>query len=60
MAIRLNHFGDLLVFALLVSVGLAFLSKRTARERLNYTIYAFLAFVLVAIAIGWLMYPFSR
>jgi Kef-type K+ transport system membrane component KefB len=57
---RLNHFGDLLVFALLVSVALAFLSKRTARERFTYTIYAFLAFVLVAIALGWVMYPFSR
>jgi Kef-type K+ transport system membrane component KefB len=57
---RLNHFGDLMVFALLVSVALAFLSKRTARERLTYTVYAFLAFVLVAIALGWVMYPFSR
>ncbi len=57
---HLNHFEDMLVFALLVSIGLAFLSKRTARERLTYTIYAFLAFVLVAIALGWLMYPFSR
>jgi Kef-type K+ transport system membrane component KefB len=58
--VPLNHFGDLLVFALLVSVALAFLSKRTARERFTYAVYAFFAFVLVAIALGWLMYPFSR
>jgi hypothetical protein len=29
-------------------------------ERLKYTFLAFLAFLLVAVGIGWLMFPFSR
>ena len=56
----LTHFGALVFFALLVSVSFAFLSKRTAVERAKYTLWAFLAFLLVAIGIGWLMYPFSQ
>jgi hypothetical protein len=57
---NLTHFGALLFFALVVSVTFAFLSKRTLRERANYSLWAFLAFLLVAIGIGWLIYPFSQ
>jgi hypothetical protein len=56
----LTHFGALVFFALVVSVTFAFLSKRDAIERAKYTAWAFLAFLLVAIGIGWLMYPFSQ
>ena len=56
----LTHFGALLFFALVVSVTFAFLSKRGISERVKYTMWAFLAFLLVAIGIGWLMYPFSQ
>jgi len=47
-------------FALVVSATFAFLSKRGAMERAKYFAWAFLAFLLVAIGIGWVMYPFSR
>lgn len=57
---NLTHFEALLFFALVVSITFAFLSKRGARDRANYTLWAFLAFLLVAIGIGWLMYPFSQ
>ena len=57
---NLTHFGALLFFALVVSVTFAFLSKRGIAERAKYTLWAFLAFMFVAIGIGWLMYPFSR
>ena len=56
----LTHFQALTFFALVVSVTFAFLSKRGTVERLKYVAWAFLAFMLVAIGIGWLMYPFSR
>ena len=56
----LTHFGALLFFAIVVSVSFAFLSKRGFAERLKYSLWALLAFVLVAIGIGWLMYPFSQ
>ena len=57
---RFTHFQALLFFALVVSVTFAFLSKCGIAERLKYTLWAFLAFLLVAIGIGWLMYPFSQ
>jgi len=56
----LTHFGALAFFALVVSVTFAFLSKRDTSERAKYFLWAFVAFLLVAIGIGWLMYPFSQ
>jgi cytochrome bd-type quinol oxidase subunit 2 len=56
----LTHFQALALFALVVSATFAFLSKRGALERAKYFAWAFLAFLLVAMGIGWLMYPFSR
>jgi multidrug transporter EmrE-like cation transporter len=56
----LNHFQTMVVFALAVSLAFAFLSKKTMNERVRYAVWAFLAFLVVAIGIGWLMYPFSR
>lgn len=57
---NLTHFGALLFFAFVVSLTFAYLSKRGAVERAKYTVWAFLAFLLVAVGIGWLMYPFSQ
>jgi hypothetical protein len=56
----LTHFQTMAVFALAVSLVFAFLSKNTMSERLRYFVWAFLAFLIVAIGIGWLMYPFSH
>ena len=56
----LTHFQTMVIFALAVSLAFAFLSKNTMSERLRYAVWAFLAFLMVAIGIGWLMYPFSR
>jgi len=56
----LNHFQTMVIFALAVSLAFAFLSKKTMNERVRYAVWAFLAFLVVAIGIGWLMYPFSR
>jgi hypothetical protein len=57
---KLTHFGALLFFAFVVSFTFAFLSKNKTKERAQYTAWAFLAFLVVAICIGWLMYPFSQ
>ncbi len=57
---RISHFVAMSLFALLVSVALAGLTKRTAEERTKYALSCFLKFLAVAIAIGWLMYPFSH
>ena len=57
---RISHFAAMCLFALLVSVALAGLTKRTALERVKYAASCFLKFLAVGIAIGWLMYPFSH
>jgi hypothetical protein len=57
---RISHFLAMSLFALLVSIALAGLTKRTAEERTKYALSCFLKFLAVAIAIGWLMYPFSH
>lgn len=57
---KFTHFEALLLFALVISVAFAFLGKQTRCERVKYAIWAFFAFVLVAMAIGWMMYPFPR
>jgi uncharacterized membrane protein len=56
----LNHFQAMVIFALTVSVAFAFLSKNKMSERIRYAVWAFLTFLVVAIGIGWLMYPFSH
>jgi hypothetical protein len=58
--VELTHFQALLLFALIISVAFAFLSKQTPRARLLYALWAFLAFVAAAVLLGWLMYPFPR
>ncbi len=57
---RLAHFPALLLFALVISIAFAFLSKQTSRDRLKYAIWSFLAFLLIALGIAWLMFPFPR
>ena len=56
----LNHFQAMVIFALAVSLAFAFLSKNRTDERIRYALWAFLAFLVVAIGLGWLMYPFSH
>ena len=56
----LTHFQTMLLFALIISAGFAFLSRHRLASRLKYLVCAFLAFLLVAIVIGWIMYPASH
>jgi hypothetical protein len=58
--LHLNHFGALLIFALLVSIAIGFLARRTTRGRLRYALWSFAMFVIVSVCIAWLMYPISR
>lgn len=56
----LTHFQTMVIFALCVSLAFAFLSRDRMGDRLRYAVWAFLAFLVVAIGIGWLTYPFSH
>lgn len=58
--IALTHWQGLLLFAFFTSLVFAFLTKKSLSERMKYFLWAFLGFILAAVALGWLMYPFSR
>jgi len=55
-----SHLVTLLVFAALVSTVFALLLRDTTRDQLRFGLYAFAAFVLSTIVIGWLTNPFPR
>ena len=58
--LHLSHFQSLLLFAAIISLAFGTLGRRDPLERLKYAAWSFAMFVLVAITLGWVMYPFSR
>ncbi len=58
--IHLTHFTALLIFSALVSIAIGVLARRTAKRRIKYALWSFACFVVVSVAIAWLMYPLSR
>ena len=55
-----DHFLNLLLFSLIVSILFSLLFKKEKKERLKFGIIVFLCFVLFALLISWVMYPFAR
>lgn len=55
----LSHFEALVLFSFLVSVVFAILSKQTLREQMIYGAKVFVAFVGIALLLGWIMLPFA-
>ena len=53
-----SHFLLLVLFALLVSLVFAVLSKDTMTEQSRFGGLMFAAFIAAALLLGWLMYPF--
>jgi len=58
--LHFSHFQALLLFALLISLAFGTLGRRKPVERVKYAAWSFAMFLLVGIALGWLMFPFSR
>ena len=58
--LHFSHLQSLLLFALVISLAFGTLGRRKPIERVKYAAWSFAMFVLVGIAMGWLMYPFSR
>lgn len=58
--LHLSHFAAMLAFALLVSIALGCFTQRSTGGRVRYAAWSFALFVGVALALAWLMYPFSR
>lgn len=53
-----SHFLVLVVFAFLVSLVFAVLLRDDPRTQLRFGALVFGAFLLSAVVLGWLMYPF--
>jgi hypothetical protein len=53
-----SHLVYLIVFSVLVSAVFATLLRDDTRSRLRFGLAAFAAFVVSAVTVGWLMYPF--
>jgi len=56
--VKLSHFEALTIFAALVAVVFAITTKSTPRAQVRYGVFVFFSFLLVAIVVGWIMYPF--
>lgn len=57
---QFNHFSALVLCAALIAVAFGWLSRSTTKERVTSALRYFVLFVIIAVALGWLMYPFSR
>lgn len=53
-----SHLLYMTLFALLVSLVFAVLLKDEPREQIRFGALTFAAFMVGALALGWLMYPF--
>lgn len=54
-----SHFLLLLLFSFLVALVFAVLMRNEPRDHVRFGAMVFGVFVLSAVVIGWLMYPFS-
>ena len=53
-----SHFLLMVLFAFFVSLVFAVITKDDAREQARFAGMMFGGFMLVAVVLGWLMYPF--
>lgn len=53
-----SHLLNLILFSALVSVVFAVLLRDDTRSRVRFGVLAFAGFVVAALAVGWIMYPF--
>jgi hypothetical protein len=53
-----SHLMMLIAFALVVSTVFAVIHSNDIKDQLRFGVKVFAAFLLTAVVIGWLMYPF--
>ncbi|HZS70252.1 MAG TPA: hypothetical protein VFA13_00315 [Candidatus Acidoferrum sp.] len=56
----MSHLQVMLLFAGTISLAFGFLSRRRVKDQLKSAVWSFVLFLVVGIAIAWLIYPFSR
>ena len=52
----MNHFLVMILFAALASIVFGAISKETSRERWIYGMKVFAEFVVIGLALGWVLY----
>jgi|RhiMetdeSRZDD1v2_1073273.scaffolds.fasta_scaffold34098_5 hypothetical protein len=57
---EISHASATVIFSVCVSIVFALTTKETAKECLQYAIFLFFSFLGVALALGWVMYPFPK
>jgi hypothetical protein len=57
---EISHISAILIFSLCVSVVFSITTKESLKERLRYGLFTFLSFLLVAVVLGWIMFPFPH
>jgi cytochrome bd-type quinol oxidase subunit 2 len=57
---HLHHFPAMLIFAALISIAVGSIARRSTKRGIQYAVWTFVMFILVSVAVAWLMYPFSR
>ncbi len=55
-----SHFVLLTLFAFFVSLVFAVIAKDDIREQARFGGLMFVGFMVVAVVVGWLMYPFPH
>jgi hypothetical protein len=53
-----DHFLLLVLFAFFVSLTFALISKDDPKDQLRFGGWMFAGFIVAALVLGWLMYPF--
>jgi len=55
-----DHFLNMLLFSLIISIIFSLLFKKEKEGRLKFGIIVFVSFILFALVVSWIMFPFSR
>jgi cytochrome bd-type quinol oxidase subunit 2 len=55
-----SHLFALIVFSVLASIVFATLLREDRKSRVRFGLMTVAAFVLSAVVVGWLMYPFPN
>ncbi len=53
---NLSHLEVSLIFAVLCSIVMGIVSKRTHQDRIQYGLYTFGCFIVALFGMGWVMY----
>lgn len=57
---QLNHLAAMILFALLVAIAFGAMGQRTLAGRIRHAAWCFAMLLLLAIGVGWLLFPLSR